>query len=72
MITMSERLIAFLNANPYTIHTAQQIALLLGVNKDEVKRELDCMARDKWILAIQYPGGKVYRYVPRTPQPLRQ
>ena len=60
-----ERLIAFFEANPYTVNTARQIALRMGREATEVERELDLLEQKKFIQKISYPGSDVYRYIPQ-------
>jgi DNA-binding transcriptional MerR regulator len=60
-----EKLISFLEANPYTVNTARQIALRVGREADAVQKELDLLEQRHFILKIKYPGGDVYRYIPR-------
>ncbi|UCH35964.1 MAG: MerR family transcriptional regulator [Armatimonadota bacterium] len=60
-----ERLIAFFEANPYTVSTARQIALRLGREVTEVEHELDLLEQKKFIQKISYPGSDVYRYIPQ-------
>lgn len=60
-----ERLIAFFEANPYTVNTARQIALRLGREVSEVENELDLLEQKKFIQKISYPGSDVYRYIPQ-------
>ena len=59
-----EKLIAFLEANPYTVNTARQIALRVGREADAVQRELDLLEQRRFVQKITYPGADVYRYLP--------
>ncbi len=58
------QLIAFLEGNPYLIHTAKQICLRLGRPHHQVKQELDLLAEKRFLQRIAYPGTDVYRYLP--------
>ena len=60
-----EKLITFLEANPYTVNTARQIALRVGREVDSVQKELDLLEQRHFIQKIKYPGADVYRYIPR-------
>ncbi|MGD0112761.1 MAG: MerR family transcriptional regulator [Armatimonadota bacterium] len=60
-----EKLISFLEANPYTVNTARQIALRVGREVDSVQKELDLLEQRHFIQKIKYPGADVYRYIPR-------
>ena len=57
-------LIAFLEANPYTVNTARQIALRVGRESDQVQKELDLLEERRFVQKISYPGADVYRYIP--------
>jgi len=59
-----EKLIAFLEANPYTVNTARQIALRVGREVDTVQHELELLEQRRFIQKISYPGADVYRYIP--------
>jgi len=59
-----ERLIAFLEANPYTVNTARQIALRVGREAERVQEELDLLEQRRFVQKISYPGADVYRYIP--------
>lgn len=59
-----EKLISFLEANPYTVNTARQIALRVGREVDTVQNELDLLEQRRFIQKISYPGADVYRYLP--------
>ena len=59
-----ESLISFLEANPYTVNTARQIALRVGREADAVQEELDLLEQRRFIQKISYPGADVYRYIP--------
>ena len=59
-----ERLIAFLEANPYTVNTARQIALRVGRESAQVQKELDLLEERRFVQKISYPGADVYRYIP--------
>ena len=59
-----ERLIAFLEANPYTVNTARQIALRVGREAEQVQKELDLLEQRRFVQKISYPGADVYRYIP--------
>ncbi|UCC68868.1 MAG: MerR family transcriptional regulator [Armatimonadota bacterium] len=59
-----EKLIAFLEANPYIVNTARQIALRVGREADAVQRELDLLEQRRFVQKITYPGADVYRYLP--------
>lgn len=63
-LTGLEKLIAFLEANPYTVNTARQIALRVGREADVVQKELDLLEERRFIQKIRYPGADVYRYIP--------
>jgi DNA-binding transcriptional MerR regulator len=63
-LTGLEKLIAFLEANPYTVNTARQIALRVGRESEVVQRELDLLEERRFIQKISYPGADVYRYLP--------
>lgn len=63
-LTGLEKLIAFLESNPYTVNTARQIALRVGREADVVQRELDLLEERRFIQKISYPGADVYRYIP--------
>jgi DNA-binding transcriptional MerR regulator len=63
-LTGLEKLIAFLEANPYTVNTARQIALRVGREAEVVQRELDLLEERRFIQKISYPGADVYRYIP--------
>jgi hypothetical protein len=60
-----EKLISFLEANPYTVNTARQIALRVGREVESVQKELDLLEQRHFIQKIKYPGADVYRYIPR-------
>jgi DNA-binding transcriptional MerR regulator len=60
-----EKLIAFLEANPYTVNTARQIALRVGRESGQVQQELDLLEQRRFVQKISYPGADVYRYLPR-------
>jgi DNA-binding transcriptional MerR regulator len=59
-----ERLIAFLEANPYTVNTARQIALRVGREAERVQEELNLLEQRRFVQKISYPGADVYRYIP--------
>jgi hypothetical protein len=59
-----EKLIAFFEANPYTVNTARQIALRVGREADQVQRDLDLLEERRFLQKISYPGADVYRYIP--------
>ncbi len=59
-----EKLIAFLEANPYTVNTARQIAIRVGRESEQVQRELDLLEERRFVQKISYPGADVYRYIP--------
>ncbi len=59
-----EKLIAFLEANPYTVNTARQIALRVGREADAVQQELELLEQRRFVQKISYPGADVYRYIP--------
>jgi DNA-binding transcriptional MerR regulator len=59
-----EKLIAFLEANPYTVNTARQIALRVGREGEQVQEELDLLEERRFVQKISYPGADVYRYIP--------
>jgi len=59
-----ENLIAFLEANPYTVNTARQIALRVGREAEAVQNDLDLLERRRFVQKIRYPGADVYRYIP--------
>jgi DNA-binding transcriptional MerR regulator len=59
-----ERLIAFLEANPYTVNTARQIAIRVGREGEQVQKELDLLEERRFVQKISYPGADVYRYIP--------
>jgi DNA-binding transcriptional MerR regulator len=59
-----EKLIAFLEANPYTVNTARQIALRVGREGGQVQQELDLLEQRRFVQKITYPGADVYRYLP--------
>lgn len=59
-----EKLIAFLEANPYTVNTARQIALRVGRESDAVQQELELLEERRFVQKISYPGADVYRYIP--------
>ena len=59
-----ERLISFLEANPYTVNTARQIALRVGREMEAVQKELELLEQRRFIQKISYPGADVYRYIP--------
>ena len=59
-----EKLIAFLEANPYTVNTARQIALRVGREAEQVEKELDLLEQRRFVQKITYPGADVYRYIP--------
>jgi len=63
-LTGLEKLIAFLEANPYTVNTTRQIALRVGREVDVVQKELDLLEERRFIQKISYPGADVYRYIP--------
>ena len=63
-LTGLEKLIAFLEANPYTVNTARQIALRVGRESQAVQKELDLLEQRRFIQKISYPGADVYRYIP--------
>ncbi len=59
-----ERLIAFFEANPYTVNTARQIALRVGRETQQVQKELELLEERRFLQKISYPGADVYRYIP--------
>ncbi len=59
-----EKLIAFLEANPYTVNTARQIAIRVGRESEQVQKELDLLEQRRFVQKISYPGADVYRYIP--------
>jgi len=59
-----EKLIAFLEANPYTVNTTRQIALRVGRESNQVQEELDLLEQRRFVQKITYPGADVYRYLP--------
>jgi DNA-binding transcriptional MerR regulator len=59
-----EKLIGFLEANPYTVNTARQIALRVGREADSVQQELELLEERRFVQKISYPGADVYRYIP--------
>lgn len=59
-----EQLIAFLEANPYTVNTARQIALRVGREASAVEKELSLLEQRRFVQRISYPGADVYRYIP--------
>ena len=59
-----EKLIAFLEANPYTVNTTRQIALRVGRESEQVQQELDLLEQRRFVQKITYPGADVYRYLP--------
>lgn len=59
-----EKLIAFLESNPYTVNTARQIALRVGREAEAVQNELDLLEQRRFVQKISYPGADVYRYIP--------
>lgn len=59
-----ERLIAFLEANPYTVNTARQIAIRVGRECEQVEKELHLLEERRFVQKISYPGADVYRYIP--------
>ncbi len=59
-----EQLIAFLEANPYTVNTARQIALRVGREVSAVQNDLNLLEQRRFIQKITYPGADVYRYIP--------
>ncbi len=59
-----EKLIAFLEANPYTVNTARQIALRVGRESEQVQKELELLEERRFVQKISYPGADVYRYIP--------
>jgi DNA-binding transcriptional MerR regulator len=59
-----EKLIAFLEANPYTVNTARQIALRVGRESGQVQQELELLEQRRFVQRISYPGADVYRYLP--------
>lgn len=63
-LTGLEKLIAFLEANPYTVNTARQIALRVGREPEAVQNDLDLLEQRRFIQKITYPGADVYRYLP--------
>ncbi len=63
-LTGLEKLIVFLESNPYTVNTARQIALRVGREADVVQKELDLLEERRFIQKIRYPGADVYRYIP--------
>jgi len=60
-----EQLIAFLEANPYTVNTARQIALRVGREAEAVEKELNLLEQRRFVQKISSPGADVYRYIPR-------
>jgi len=63
-LTGLEKLIAFLESNPYTVNTARQIALRVGREAEVVQKELNLLEERRFIQKISYPGADVYRYIP--------
>jgi len=63
-LTGLENLIAFLEANPYIVNTARQIALRVGREAQAVQKELDLLEQRRFVQKISYPGADVYRYIP--------
>ena len=63
-LTGLENLIAFLEANPYIVNTARQIALRVGREAQSVQKELDLLEQRRFVQKISYPGADVYRYIP--------
>jgi DNA-binding transcriptional MerR regulator len=63
-LTGLEQLIGFLEANPYTVNTARQIALRVGREPAAVQHDLDLLEQRRFIQKISYPGADVYRYIP--------
>ena len=63
-LTGLEKLIAFLESNPYTVNTARQIALRVGREADVVQKEFGLLEERRFIQKIRYPGADVYRYIP--------
>ncbi len=63
-VTGLEKLIAFLEANPYTVNTSRQIALRVGRESEAVQQELDLLEQRRFVQKISYPGADVYRYIP--------
>ncbi len=63
-VTGLEKLIAFLEANPYTVNTARQIALRVGREAEAVQQELELLEKRRFVQKISYPGADVYRYIP--------
>jgi len=59
-----EKLIAFFEANPYTVNTTRQIALRVGREAEQVQRDLDLLEQRRFVQKISYPGADVYRYIP--------
>jgi len=59
-----EKLIAFLEANPYTVNTARQIAIRVGREGEQVQKELELLEQRRFVQKISYPGADVYRYLP--------
>jgi DNA-binding transcriptional MerR regulator len=59
-----EKLIAFLEANPYTVNTARQIALRVGREAERVEEELGLLEQRRFVQRISYPGADVYRHIP--------
>ena len=59
-----EKLIAFFEANPYTVNTARQIALRVGREAEQVQKDLDLLEERRFVQKISYPGADVYRYIP--------
>jgi len=59
-----ERLIAFLESNPYTVNTARQIAIRVGRESEQVQKELELLEERRFVQKISYPGADVYRYIP--------
>ena len=60
-----EKLIAFFEANPYTVNTARQIALRVGRETSQVEKELELLEQRKFVQRINYPGAAVYRHLPQ-------
>ena len=63
-LTGLEKLIAFLEGNPYVVNTARQIALRVGREPEAVETDLDLLEQRRFIQKIRYPGADVYRYIP--------
>jgi len=63
-LTGLEKLIAFLEANPYTVNTARQIALRVGREPQAVQDDLDLLEQRRFVQKISYPRADVYRYLP--------